>query len=129
MERRSRTGKQREAGFTLLELLVVLFIVALIAAVAAPNVTTAITRAREAALSENLAVMRRALDDYYSDKSAWPDDLQDLVVQGYLRAIPYDPVADRDEPWALELAEQGGIMDLHSAVPDPGLNGVPYSDW
>ena len=126
MVRRSRTG---EAGFTLLELLVVLFIVALIAGIAAPNVTAAITRAREAALAENLNVMRRALDDYYSDKEAWPAELDDLVKLGYLRSIPDDPVAGKGAAWALEKADVGGIMDLHSGSVDTGLNGIPYSDW
>lgn len=128
MARKSRTGNG-EAGFTLLELLVVLFIVALIAAIAAPNVTAAITRAREAALAENLAVMRRALDDYYSDAEAWPDDLDDLVDKGYLRAIPDDPVSDKGADWALVLSDGGGIMDLNSASGEAGLNGIPYSEW
>lgn len=121
--------RKGEAGFTLLELLVVLFIVGLIAAIAAPNVTAAITRAREAALAENLFVMRRALDDYYADTESYPPDLATLVTEGYLRHIPEDPVAANGAGWTLERRDTGGVFDIRSTVTDPGLNDIAYSEW
>ena len=130
MEQRSPIGsKGKEAGFTLLELLVVLMIVGLIAAIATPNVLNAVTRAREAALVENLSVMRRALDDHFSDRLAYPAQLQNLVQDGYLRNIPDDPVADDGAGWQVTFAQAGGVIDVHSSSTEAGLNGVPYNEW
>ena len=121
---------RRQRGFTLLELLLVLFIVGLIAAIAAPNVTASITRAKEAALAEDLSVMRRAIDAYQSDQGGYPEALADLVEAKYLRRIPDDPFNDEQKAWAVSLESGGfGIFDVHSASMQTGLNNVPYSEW
>ncbi len=129
MALRSGTGRAREAGFTLMELVVVLFIVGLLAAIAVPNVYGALQRAREAALLENLDVMRRSIDDFYGDRAAYPDSLGVLVDERYLRFVPKDPVGGEDMEWTLIAAPEGGIMDVRSSAEGTGLNGKPYSEW
>lgn len=125
-----RTGRgRREAGYTMAELLIVLLIVGLIAALAVPNIGGAVKRAEETALRENLAVMRKALDDYIADRGAGPDDLSDLVDQNYVRFIPDDPVAGPDTPWRLVTDDQGDIVDIRSGSDERGSNETPYSEW
>jgi general secretion pathway protein G len=128
MAPKSRAGRF-ERGFTVAELLVVLLIIGLIAAVAVPNVSGAIRRAEEAALRENLQVMRRALDDYFVDKGAYPAELGALVDDRYIRFVPDDPVAGRDAGWALVTDDQGGILDVKSASNEVGSDDVPYDEW
>ena len=129
MAAKSRTGR-REAGFTLMELVVVLFIVALLAALAVPSVSRSLKRAEETALEQNLSVMRQAIDDYRADRAEWPENLSDLVEARYIRFIPEDPVAGEDVPWAVVGAEDGsGIADIRSTSSEIGLNGVAYNQW
>lgn len=123
-----KTGK-REAGFTMAELLVVLLIVGLLAAIAVPNVTGSIERARETALRENLQVMRRALDDYFADTEAYPTSLQVLVDGRYLRFVPEDPVADEAAGWATETNDAGGIVEIRSTSDDRATDDTRYSEW
>ena len=123
------TGK-RDAGFTLAELVIVVLIVGLLAALAVPNVSGAIMRAKETALLENLRVMRSAIDDYHADKAAYPEKLSDLVTQRYITAIPDDPVAGKDTPWFLVYdLDQGGVQDVRSAADGVGTNGIAYREW
>ena len=129
MARQSRIGKRGEAGFTLMELVVVLFIVALLAALAVPSVSRSLTRAEETALQQNLFVLRNAIDDYRADRAVWPVDLAALVEARYIRAVPDDPVTGLAD-WTLEEAvDEEGINDVHSASSKMGLNGIPYSEW
>lgn len=128
----SRTGRRSpraEAGFTMAELLVVLLIVGLLAAIAVPNVSGAIQRAREAALRENLQVMRHALDDYFADTESYPPSLDALVEARYVRFVPEDPVAAEGAGWSLERAANGGIVDLHSTSNELALDDTRYSEW
>lgn len=129
MARQSRTGRRGEAGFTLMELVVVLFIVALLAALAIPSVSRSLVRAEETALAQNLMVIRKAIDDYRADRAEWPADLAALVEARYINAVPEDPVTD--EPiWAMTEAEgESGITDVHSMSSEIGLNGVAYNRW
>lgn len=129
MAPKSQPGRAT-AGFTLMELVVVLFIIGLLAAIAAPNISGAIQRGREAALLENLAVMRRSIDDFHADRSAYPATLEVLVDERYLRFVPDDPVAEKDAGWRLIYDERGaGVIDIHSTSDDMGQNGVPYREW
>lgn len=125
----SRQGKRREAGFTMAELLVVLLIVGLLAAIAVPNVSGAIQRAREAALRENLQVMRHALDDYFADTASYPASLDALVEGRYIRFVPEDPVASEGAGWALERVGDGGIVDVHSTSDALARDETRYSEW
>lgn len=124
----SKTGSP-EAGFTMAELLVVLLIVGLLAAIAVPNVSGSIIRARETALRENLQVMRRALDDYFADTAGYPASLQVLVDEKYIRFVPEDPVADESAGWTTETNDAGGIVEVRSTSDDLASDGTTYSEW
>jgi general secretion pathway protein G len=112
-----------------MEMVIVLAIVGILASIVAPLVITALTRTREATLQQDLKTMRKLIDDYYGDKGALPPSLQALVTQGYLRAIPRDPVNGNKAEWKTVLAKEGGISDVHSLSNERGANGTPYADW
>ncbi|MBJ7544134.1 type II secretion system protein [Rhodomicrobium udaipurense] len=116
-------------GFTLMEMLLVLAIIGVLASVVAPSVMGALTRAREAALQQDLKTMRKLIDDYYTDKGVFPPSLQTLVDQGYLRAMPPDPVNGNRTTWKGVSAQEGGVSDVRSLSTERGQNGVPYSEW
>ena len=119
-----------QKGFSLIELMVVLTVIALLIAIATPVVGSAITRAKEAALQENLKVMRKALDHYYADKGAFPTALEILVEEGYIKAIPPDTVNEGKKEWAIVLDEQeNGISQIHSKSEVKGSNDTPYNEW
>jgi len=128
MARRLQSG-EGERGFTVTEMLVVLVIVGLVAGIAVPNVSSAIRRAEETALRENLQVMRRALDDYFADKGAYPAALDALVDEKYIRFVPDDPVGEAGASWDLVRGDAGGIMDVRSGSQEVGLNDVAYREW
>lgn len=129
MVRASKTG-DRSAGFTLMEMLLVLAIIGALAAVATPVVNGALVRAKEAALRENLSVMRKLIDDYAADRAEQPESLQILVDDGYLRAIPPDPLTGGAIDWNEVPAKDGnGIVSVQSRSLEKGSNGVPYAEW
>jgi general secretion pathway protein G len=140
-----------EAGFTLLELLVVMTIIGILAAVAIPALRDSPQRAREAALREDLFTLRSTIDQYHGDKGYYPPDLQTLVTDGYLRQIPVDPMTKSRDTWVvdyeeLELTDEAsssesaaptapaepaapGIIDVHSGSSEKGLDGTVYKEW
>lgn len=123
----------RQRGFTLLELLFVLVIVALLASLVAPMLGGSIEQAREAALKQDLNVMRKAIDDYYADHGKYPAELAVLVERRYLRAIPVDPLTQRSDSWAAVYAgsERGtqGVIDVRSGAEQTARDGSHYRDW
>ena len=123
----------RARGFTLLELLFVLIIVALLASIVGPMLVGSIGRARESTLKEDIHVMRRAIDDYYADNGKYPGELTDLVDKRYLRAIPADPVTERRDTWIVVRAGNdrglGGIVDVRSGSELAANDGTFYRDW
>jgi general secretion pathway protein G len=139
--------RPKQRGFTLIELIVVVTIIGILAAVAVANVKNAQTKAREAALKDDLFEMRKAIDNYYADKQKYPDGLQTLVSEKYLRAIPKDPITmkadwveiqnstDPNDPTATDTsgdtsqALTPGVSDVHSNATGNGLDGTPYKDW
>ena len=128
------TGKTRLSGHTLIELLLALFILALLASLAVPVVSGGISRAKESALKEDLYHLRKAIDDHYADTGAYPAELDELVRKRYLRRAPVDPLTDRRDSWRLTWAEgEGehppGIVDVHSGSDELDSEGVPYADW
>lgn len=125
----------RARGFTLMELLLVLTLIALLTSLAAPVVTGSVHRARESTLKENLFTMRKAIDDYYADNGAYPPELALLAEKRYLRKIPADPFTDRSDSWTLVRTDDdvqnggNGIIDVHSGSDEKDGDGVPYKEW
>jgi general secretion pathway protein G len=120
----------RSAGFTLVELLVVLSIIALLLSIAAPRYFQHVDRSKEVVLRENLATLRDALDQYHADKEAWPDSLDTLAQEHYLRAVPVDPMTGQADTWIAVAAPDGkGVDDVRSGAPGNGADGRPYADW
>lgn len=128
------TGKANgngSRGFTLLELMVVLAIIALLLTIAAPRYFTHVDHAREAALKQTLFVVRDALDKFQMDKGRLPNWLDELVGERYLRSRPVDPITERADTWRVVLGpeENAGIHDLHSGADGHALDGSRYADW
>ena len=110
---------KKNLGFTLVELMVVLTVIALLLSVVVPDYVGRMKRAEEAVLQENLAVMRDALDKHYADAGKYPATLEDLVAKRYLRSIPRDPFTQSATTWvAVPPADPkgGGVFDIHSAA-------------
>lgn len=127
-------AQQRSCGFTIIELLVVLLLIALLAGIVTPVVNKSIVRAKEATLKENLFIVRKALDDYYADKGRYPEALKQLVDDRYLRYVPDDPVAETTQQWRLTFTDAGimqsrGIIDLRSMSAEISSEGSYYNEW
>ncbi len=123
----------RARGFTLLELLFVLVIVAMLAGIVGPMLAGSIGRARESTLKEDLFVLRKAIDDYYADNGKYPGELTELVDKRYLRGLPADPVTERRDTWITVRADDGrgtgGIVDVRSGSELAANDGTFYRDW
>ena len=126
-----------EGGFTLLELLIVMVVIATLAAVAIPMYLRNVQAAKEAVLREDLRVMRTAINSYTVDKQKAPQALDDLITGGYLKSIPKDPITGRTDTWQTSVTDtldsvdqtQGGIDDVHSGAQQVGTDGTNYSTW
>jgi general secretion pathway protein G len=119
-------------GFTLIELLVVLGIVALLLTLAVPRYFPSVDRSRETILADNLRNVRMVIDQFYGDTGRYPDTLDQLVEKKYLRALPYDPVAESDAAWIIvppEDGSKGGVYNIRSGAPGNDRSGKPYADW
>jgi len=124
--------RARRRGFTLVELMVVMAIVALLLAIALPRYFGHLEKARETVLRQDLATMRDAIDKYHGDRGRYPDSLQELAAARYLRAVPVDPLTDRGDTWqvvAPEGGETGAVYDVKSGAPGKARDGTAYADW
>lgn len=114
-------------GFTLIELMVVMAIIALLLSIATPRYFRHVDHAREVALRETLAVLRDSIDKFHGDTGRYPQDLEELVSRHYLARLPMDPVSERRDTWVtVELAGESGVWDVHSGA---GTEEQPYAQW
>jgi len=129
--------RKRRRGFTFVELMVVVTIVVILITMAIPIYNRSITRAKESVLKNNLFTLRTVIDNYTYDKQKAPQSLQDLVTEGYLREIPFDPMTASNQGWRtiMEDASQSvnqaepGIFDVRSGSDKMGLDGTAYAEW
>jgi general secretion pathway protein G len=136
MERPTRSGRSRH-GFTLIEILIVVSIIGILVSIAVPIYQKSILRTRESVLRNNLFTLRTVIDEYTYDKQKAPQNLQDLVTEGYLRDVPADPMTGSNQTWKVEMEDalrmvnqtEPGIFDIHSGSDKKSLEGTPYADW
>lgn len=119
-------------GFTLIELLVVMAVIATLLTIAFPKYFKSVDRSKEAALRQDLHIMRDALDKYYADHGKFPMALETLATNGYLRAIPLDPITERYDSWILlppNDSTQTGVFNIKSGASGKAMDGTLYSSW
>lgn len=124
----------RRRGFTLIELIVVMAIVALLASIAAPRYFNSLQKSRETALRSSLATMRDAIDQFAADKGRYPDSLEELATARYIREIPEDPLSGSRESWVAlppppDLQASGQLYDVRSGAAGRAGDGRLYADW
>jgi general secretion pathway protein G len=128
---------RRRRGFTFVELMVVITIILILVTMAIPIYQKSILRAKESVLKNNLFTLRTVIDNYTYDKEKAPQNLHDLVSEGYLRDIPVDPMTGNNQSWKtiMEDASQSlnqsepGIFDVRSGSDKMSLDGTPYTEW
>lgn len=133
----SRRQLLRVGGWTLIELLIVMAIVAVLISVAVPLYTNSIRRTKETVLKSNLFMLRTQIDEYTFDKKAAPQTLDDLVAEGYIRQVPIDPMTGSNQSWEVIIEDslssvdqtQPGIFDVRSGSDERSLEGTVYSEW
>ena len=138
MERSTVIGKVRRAGaagFTLLELMIVISIIILLAAITLPQYQKTIMHTREAVLKDDLRKMRTLIDQFAADKGRLPQSLDELVSEGYMREVPVDPVTGQKD-WAITTGEdpnsltgESGMTDVHSVSAETSSEGTAYTEW
>lgn len=126
MTDRRRRGS---AGFTLIEMIVAMAILALLLTIAVPRYFSSLDRSKDAVLRENLKITREVIDKFYSDTGRYPDSLAELVEKRYLRQLPLDPVTQSTQSWIIVPPEppfRGQVYDLHSGARGSTSDGRPY---
>ncbi len=126
-----------EAGFTLIELMIVMIIIATLASMAVPAYTHHLKVARESVLRQDLATMRQAIDSYTVDKQKAPESGDELVTSGYLKVMPLDPMTHSNSTWTFDRSDSyqnvdetsTGINNVHSGAGQASTDGSSYSTW
>ena len=120
------------SGFTLIELLAVLAIVATLLTLALPRYFSSVNKSKEAVLKENLYQMRDAIGKYYADKGKYPESVDALASEKYLRKVPLDPITESATTWVPvppEDPQKGGVFDVRSGAQGKAMDGTPYGEW
>src|SRR5512139_961429 len=126
------TPKGNKSGFTLIELMVVMAVIAILLSIALPRYFAGLEKSREAVLHQDLSLLRETLDKYYGDKGKYPDALDDLVSSKYLRSVPVDPITDSNATWVSippDTPEKGGVYDVRSGAQGVARDGTEYHNW
>jgi general secretion pathway protein G len=121
-------GKKNK-GFTLLELVIVVFILSILAGLISPNILSRVADAREAVLKSNISGLRYSLDQFYNDTGSYPDSLNDLVTKKYIKQIPIDPITESNSTWKIIYDQKKTIIDIKSGATGSSSKGVPYENF
>jgi general secretion pathway protein G len=129
--------KKSDGGWTLIELMIVISLIMILSSVALAAYRNSVVSAREAVLRADLQQMREAIDQYYADKGKYPDSLQALVSESYMRTVPKDPFTNSTDTWQTTPADStpgamtasAGIYEVKSGSDGTGLDGSRYADW
>ena len=125
-------------GYTLIELVIVMAIIAILATMAQPNYERTRIKAKETSLQRSLFIFRDVIDQFYADQGSYPENLDELCNKKYIRAVPKDPFTGSADTWIIIPPEdveeggskvEGGVYDIHSGSDKVSLSGVPYNEW
>ena len=128
----SKQIKKIMQGFTLIELMVVMTVIALLISIAVPRYFHSVDHAREASLKQSLNIMRVAIDKFYGDNDRYPNSISELVTKKYIRAVPLDPITESTETWVTQapnLDASGEVFDIKSGAPGIAKDGTAYAEW
>ena len=138
MAQNTQTGRNSSSkGYTLIELIIVMAIISILVSIAIPIYQKSLLRTKESLLKNNLFTMRTVIDEYTYDKQKAPQQLDDLVREGYLRQMPLDPIVGNSTSWKIIMEDasasasqsEPGIFDVRSSSEKTSLEGTPYSEW
>jgi general secretion pathway protein G len=129
---RARVYLSIKSGFTLIELLVVLAVLAVLASIVVPRYLDRVDDARETVLRQNLIGLRTSIDQFYRDKSRYPNAINELVTERYIRDIPFDPISQRTDTWVVIPSKSGSdkaVFDIKSGAVGNAKDGSEYANW
>ena len=123
--------KKTSLGFTLIELMVVMTVIALLISIAVPRYFHSVEQAKEATLKQSLSVMRVAIDKFYGDNDRYPLSINELVIKKYIRAVPVDPMTESTETWVTQSPGNDitGVFDIKSGALGKAKDGTIYAEW